>query len=168
MAESMAPAAAAARGMAAGDVWGQLRTRVEERLRQFEAGPATPAAVYGLEQELRAAFDAAGRALLEEAFHRREPAARGQAAPKVRYRKQTYRLNKRTPAAVATSFGPGTLWSWLYLAAEDGEPGLHPLHVCLGIGAGVATPLLAERVARAAVEHTQAAVRAWLLREHGL
>ena len=94
--------------------------------------------------------------------------ARGQAAPKVRYHRQTYRLNKRTPATVATSFGPVTLWSWLYLGAEDGEPGLHPLHVSLGIGAGAATPLLAERTARAAVEHTQAEVRAWLRREHGL
>src|SRR6266487_1135637 len=145
MAQSMAPPAAAARGMAAGDVWARLRTRVEERLRQFEAGPPTPAAVFALEQEIRAAFGAAGRALLEEAFHRREPAARDQAAPKVRYHRQTYRLNQRTPAAVATSFGPITLWSWLYLCAEDGEPGLHPLHVGLGVGAGRATPLLAER-----------------------
>src|SRR5205085_659623 len=109
------PPAAAARGTAAGDVWAQLRTRVEGRLRQVEADPPTPAAVYGLEQELRAAFDAAGRALLEEAFHRREPAARDQAAPKVRYPKQTYRRNQRTPAQVATSFGPITLWPWLYL-----------------------------------------------------
>jgi len=168
MAQSTVPPAAAARGMVAGDVWAQLRTRVEERLRHFEAGPPTPAAVYALEQEVRAAFDAAGRALLEAAFHRREPAARDQAAPKVRYHKQTYRLNKRTKAEVATSFGPITLWSWLYLCTEDGEPGLHPLHVGLGIGAGAATPLLAERVARASVEHTQAEVRAWLRREHGL
>jgi hypothetical protein len=167
MAQSTTPPAAAARDTAAGDVWGQLRARVEERLRQFEAGPPTPAAAYALEKDLRAAFDAAGRALLEEAFHRREPAARHQAAPKVRYHRQTYRLNKQTPAAVATSFGPITLWSWLYLCTEDGEPGLHPLHVSLGIGGG-ATPLLAERVARAAVEHTHAEVRAWLLREHGL
>src|SRR5690242_4013189 len=110
MTQSMAPPAAAAREAGAGDVWAQLRTRVEERLRQFEEAPPTPAAVYALEQELRTAFDAAGRALLEEAFHRHEPAARDQAAPKVRYHKQTYRLNKRTKAAVATSFGPITLW----------------------------------------------------------
>src|SRR5262249_60498546 len=109
-----------------------------------------------------------GRARLQGACHRRAPGAPDQAAPKVRYRQQTYRRTKRTPAAVATSFGPLTLWSWLYLATEDGEPGLHPLHVCLGIGAGAATPLLAARVARAAVEHTQAEVRAWLQREHGL
>ena len=168
MAQSMAPPAAAARGTTASDVWAQLRTQVEERLRQFEAGPPTPATVYTLEQALRAAFDGAGRALLEETFHRREPAAKDQAAPRVRYHQETYRINKRTPAQVATSFGPITLWSWLYLCTEDGEPGLHPLHVSLGIGAGGATPLLAERVARAAVEHTQAEVRAWLLREHGL
>lgn len=168
MTPSSAAAAAAARGPVADDVWAQLRTHVEDRLGQFAASPPTPAAVYALEKELRAAFDAAGRALLEEAFHRREPAARGQVVPKVRYHKQTYRRNKRTPATVATSFGPITLWSWLYLAAEDGEPGLHPLHVSLGIGAGRATPLLAERLARVAVEHTQAEARAWLRREHGL
>jgi hypothetical protein len=164
----MAPPATAARETAAGDVWGQLRTRVVEALRQFETGPPTPGAVYGLEKELRAAFDAAGRALLAEAFHSRETAARDQATPKIRYHRATYRLNKRTKAEVATSFGPVLLWSWLYLAEEDGEPGLHPLHVGLGIGAGRATPLLAERLARAAVEHTQAEVRAWLRREHGL
>src|SRR5271166_348597 len=168
MAQSMAPPAAAARGIASSDVWAQLRTQVEERLRQFEAGPPTPAAVYTLEQALRAAFDGAGRALLEETFHRREPAAKDQAAPRVRYHQETYRINKRTPAQVATSFGPITLWSWLYLCTEDGEPGLHPLHVSLGIGAGGATPMLAERVARVSVDHTQAEVRAWLLREHGL
>lgn len=168
MAQSMASPAPAARATATADVWAQLRARVEGQLRQFAAGPLTPAATYALEQELRAALDAAGRALLAEAFQGREPAARDQVAPQVRYHKETYRRNKRTKAAVATSFGPITLHSWLYLCTEDGEPGLHPLHVSLGLGAGAATPLLAERVARAALEHTQAEVRAWLRREHGL
>jgi hypothetical protein len=164
----MAPPAPAARETLAGDLFAQLRTRVEELRRQFEASPPTPAAAYTLEKELQTALDATGRRLLEELFNAREPAARDQAAPKVRYHKQTYRLNKRTPAAVATSFGPITLRSWLYLCSEDGEPGLHPLHVSLGIGAGAATPLLTERVARLSVEHTQAEVRQWLRREHGL
>src|SRR6266446_1229224 len=168
MAQFMAPPAAAAREVVADDVFVQLRRRVEELQRRFEADPPTPAAAYTLEKELKAAFDEAGRSLLEETFNRREPAARDQAVPKVRYHKQTYRINKRTQAEVATSFGPITLWSWLYLCCEDGEPGLHPLHVSLGIGAGAATPLLAERVARQSVDHTQAEVRAWLLREHGL
>jgi hypothetical protein len=54
------------------------------------------------------------------------------------------------------------------LNEEAGEPGLHPLWLRLGIGAGTATPGLLERVARLAVDHTQAEVRAWLLREHRL
>src|SRR4051812_41480996 len=67
-----------------------ITARVEEGLRQFEAGPPTPAALYALEKERRAAFDVAGRALLTEAFRRREPAARDRAAPKVRFRRETY------------------------------------------------------------------------------
>lgn len=168
MAQSMAEPVVSARAMGSGDLFAQLRTRVEELQRQFEASALTPAAAYTLEKELQTAFDEMGRSLLEEMFNRREPAAKDQAAPRIRYHKQTYRLNKRTPAKVATSFGPITLWSWLYLCNEDGEPGLHPLHVSLGIGAGTATPALVERVARMSVDHTQSEVRAWLLREHGL
>jgi len=168
MTQSIATPTAAARDLGFGDLFTQLRHRVEELQRRFEANPPTPAAAYTLEQELQAAFDEAGRSLLEETFNRCEPAARDQAAPRVRYHKQTYRRNKRTKAQVATSFGPITLWSWLYLCSEDGEPGLHPLHVSLGIGAGAATAALVERVARVAVEQTQAEVRAWLRREHGL
>jgi hypothetical protein len=168
MVQSMATPASAARGMVRDDVFTQLRTQIDERLRQFEKGPLTPAAAYTLEKKVKAALDEAGRALLEQAFNGREPVARDQAAPKVRYHKQRYRINKRTKAEVATSFGPITLWSWLYLCTDDGEPGLHPLHVSLGIGAGMATPALLERVARVSVDHTQAEVRAWLQREHGL
>jgi hypothetical protein len=168
MNQSTASPAAAASDTVAADLITQLRHRVAELRQQFEGNPVTPAAAYTLEKELKAAFDATGCSLLEELFNGREPTARDQAAPRVRYHKQWYRLNKRTPAPLATSFGPITLWSWLYLCCEDGEPGLHPLHVALGIGAGATTPLLAERVARVAVDHTQAEVRAWLRREHGL
>jgi hypothetical protein len=45
---------------------------------------------------------------------------------------------------------------------------LHPLHVRLGIAAGGATAVLAERVARRAVDHSQREVRQWLQSEHGL
>lgn len=168
MAQSTATPAPAASTAAPDDVWTRLRLQVEERLRQFQEGAVTPAATYALEQELKAAFDAAARALLEQTLNGLEPAAPAEADPKVRYQRQTYRRNKRTKAEVATTFGPITLWSWLYLAAEDGEPGLHPLHVRLGIGAGGATPLLAERVARRAVDDSQREVRQWLADEHGL
>ena len=145
----------------------RLAGRVDECLRRFRAGGVTPAATYALEQELRAAFAEAGRAVLEQALNGLEAADPAAVAPKVRYHRQAYRRNKRTRAEVATTFGPVVLWSWLYLPADDGEPCLHPLHVRLGVGPGGATPLLAERAARRAADHSQAEVRQWLAAEHG-
>ena len=168
MAKSTPPPAPAASAQPPADVLERLRAQVQEQLRQFRAAPPTPQATYALEKELQAALQAAGRELLEQEFNRLEPAVPGQAAAKVRYQGQVYRINKKTKAQVATCFGPLTLWSFLYLAAEDGEPGLHPLHVQLGIGAGGATAALAERVARRAVDDSQREVRQWLAAEHGL
>jgi hypothetical protein len=169
MAQSMAtPAPTASQPLPPRDPFDRLRARTEAGLQHFRQGPVTPRAAYLLEQELKAAFDEAARALLEQAFNRLEPDDRAQADPKVRYRGQTYRVNKRTPAEIATSFGAITLRSFLYLASDDGEPGLHPLHVRLGIVAGGATAVLAERAARWAVDHSQQEVRQWLAAEHGL
>lgn len=161
------PATAAREPVPGSDVFARLRQQTQQRLHQFQQGPVTPLAAYTLEQELKAVFAEAARALLEQTFNGLEPTDQPEAAPKVRYQGQTYRRNKRTKAQVATSFGTITLWSWLYLCEEDGEPGLHPLHLRLGLAAGV-TPLLAERVARQAVDFSQQEVRQWLLAEHGL
>jgi hypothetical protein len=146
----------------------KLVQRAEELMQQFDSEPVTPQSTYEFEKTLKAAFDEAGRAILQKAFNRLEPADKKQAAPKVRYRRETYRINKKTPTTVASSFGPIVIWSFLYLNEEPGEPGLHPLLVQLGIGRGAATTLLAERVARWAVDHSQADVRRLLLSEHGL
>lgn len=152
------------------DVFEELRQHVQERLRQFHFGPITPLAVYEFEKQLQADLQKAGREILEEELNRIEPADKQEAthaAPRVRYHKETYRINKRTKATIATSFGPITLWSFLYLNEEPGEAGLHPLHVQLGIVAG-ATPVMAERAARWAVDHSQREVRQLLLGEHGI
>jgi hypothetical protein len=162
------PGPAASQPDTTADILDRLRAQAEERLSQFRAGPLTPLAAYTLEKELQAVLAAAGRDLLQREFNRLEPDTKEGAAAKVRYRGQTYRINKKTRAEVATGFGPVVLWSFLYLAADDGEPGLHPLHVRLGIGAGGATAALAERVARRAVEDSQREVRRWLAAEHGL
>jgi hypothetical protein len=150
------------------DPFERLRQHAHERLQLFRQGPVTPQTAYDFEKDLKEVFDEAARTLLEQEFNRLEPDDKQQAAPKVRYHRQTYRINKKTKAEVATCFGPITLWSFLYLAAEDGEPGLHPLHVRLGIQAGGATAALAERVARWAVDHSQQEVRQLLRSEHGL
>jgi hypothetical protein len=150
------------------NVMAHLREQLEECCQQFRQAGPTPLTAHTLEQQLKAVFAEAARALLEQEFNRLEADDKSQAAPKVRYRRQTYRLNKKTKAQIATSFGSITLWSFLYLNCEDGEPGLHPLHVSLGIVAGTATAALAERVARWAVDCSQGEVRHWLQAEHGL
>jgi hypothetical protein len=168
MAKFTPKAAATAREVIPGpDVFERLRQRVREYQQKFQARSATPLSCFDFEKELKMALDEAGRELMEEALGRLESADKKQAAHKVRYHKETYRINKRTKATIATSFGPVTLWSFLYLNEEAGEPGLHPLHVQLGIVAG-ASPVLAERVGRWAVDHTQSEVRRLLANEHGL
>jgi hypothetical protein len=168
MAKFTQRATATAREEATGpDLFDRLRRRVQELGQKFHAQPLTPLNCFELEKELKSALDEAGRELLEETLGGMESADKKQAAPRVRYHKETYRINKRTKATIATSFGPITLWSFLYLNEEAGEPGLHPLHVQLGIVAG-ATPVLAERVGRWAVDHTQSEVRRLLAGEHGL
>src|SRR5438046_3088393 len=124
MAQSTGTPAPVASAAAPSDVFAQLRQQAEERLRQFQQGPPTPQAAYTLEKELKAVFDDAARVLLQQEFNRLEPADTHQAAPKIRYHGQTYRRNKKTKAEIATSFGPITLWSCLYLNADEGEPGL--------------------------------------------
>jgi hypothetical protein len=162
-----APAAAAREQPHGGDAFDRLRQRAQQCLQQFRDRPTTPLAARDLEQDLKTLLEATGRDLVQEELNRLEPVAKAEAAPRVRYRGQTYRINKKTPAQIATSFGPITLWSFLYLNADDGEPGLHPLHVQLGIAAGT-TVVLAERVARWAVDSSQREVRQWLAAEHGL
>src|SRR5712692_5069158 len=146
----------------------EFAPRIEECRQRFRQEPMTPQSMLAFENELRKAADEVLREVLEQELNRLEPDDKQQMPVKVRYHKETYRINKKTPTQVATRFGTITLRSFLYLNQEDGEPGLHPLHVRLGIGAGAATPALLERVARMSVDHTQAEVRAWLLREHGL
>jgi hypothetical protein len=151
-----------------GEPLDEFKERVEQTVQRFRGEPVTPQRFLELENALHAAADETCRQLLEQEVNRLEPDDKSALPTKVRYHKETYRINKKTPAQIATRFGPITLRSFYYLNEEDGEPGLHPLHVRLGIGAGAATPALLERVARMSVDHTQSEVRAWLLREHGL
>src|SRR5271165_5895646 len=145
-----------------------FRKCVNEIVQRFRSAPATPQRFLELENTLQSAAAETCRQVLEREANRLEPDDRRTLPGKVRFRKETYRINKKTPASIATRFGTITLRSFYYLNDEDGEPGLHPLWVRLGIGAGSATPALLERLARASVDHTQSAVRAWLRREHGL
>src|SRR6266705_888457 len=138
-----------------------FQKRAGEIVRRFHTEPATPQRFLELENALRGAAEETCRQILEREANRCEPDDKKAAPSKVRHHKETYRINKKTPARIATSFGTITVWSFYYLNEADGEPGLHPLHLRLGIGAGAGTPALLERVARMSVDHTQSEVRAW-------
>jgi hypothetical protein len=142
--------------------------RVLELVQRFRSEPVTPQRFLELENGLHAAAAESCRQVVEREVNGLEPDDRSAVPGKVRFRKERYRINKKTPARVATRFGTIILRSFYYLNDEDGEPGLHPLWLQLGIGAGSATPALLERLARASVDHTHNEVRTWLRREHGL
>jgi hypothetical protein len=142
--------------------------RIDAARERFRQGPVTPATTLALENELKAIADEICASVLEQELNGLEPDRKEKMPRQVRYHKQTYRINKKTPVQVSTRFGKITLRSFYYLNREEGESGLHPLYLRLGIGPGMATPALAERVARMAVDHTQTEVRAWLLQEHGV
>jgi hypothetical protein len=146
----------------------EFQRHVDEAVQRFRSEPVTPERFMELEKALQAARDESCRRILEREANRVEPDDKRALPNKVRHQRETYRINKKTPASIATRFGTITLRSFYYLSETEGEPGLHPLRLCLGIGAGSATPALLERVARMAVDHTQGEVRAWLQREHGL
>lgn len=150
------------------DPAGDLLKRVDEAVQRLRSEPVTPKRFLDFENALGAASAEFCRCVEEREASRLEADDKRALPNKVQYRRATYRINKRTPARIATRFGTITVRSFYYLNETEGEPGLHPLHLRLGIGAGSATPALLERVARMAVDHTQGEVRAWLLREHGL
>jgi hypothetical protein len=145
-----------------------FQKRLDEVVERFRSEPLTPQRFLDLENALHAAAAEVCRQVVEREANRWEADDKQAVPSKVRYHKETYRLNKKTPARIATRFGAITVRSFYYLNENDGEPGLHPLQVRLGIGGGAATPALLERVARLSVDHTQVEVRAWLRREHGL
>ena len=157
-----------ANATAAADTLDAFRKQVQEIVERFRAEAVTPLRLLKLENELHATAMEACRCVVEQEANRLEGDDKRALPGKVRYHKETYRINKKTQATIACRFGTITLHSFYYLNAEDGEPGLHPLWLRLGIGAGAATPALLEHVALLSVDHTQTEVRAWLLREHGL
>jgi hypothetical protein len=153
---------------AVGEPLDDFGKRVNDVVQRFRSEAVTPQRFLELENALQAAAAETCRQVLQREANRLESDDRRVLPGKVRFRKETYRINKKTPARIATRFGTIVLRSFYYLNDEDGEPGVHPLWVRLGIGAGSATPALLERLARTSVDHTQSEVRTWLRREHGL
>ena len=92
-----------------------FQERVADAIERFRSEPVTPQRFLDLEKTLKAVADDACRAILECEANQAEPDDRQAAPAKVRYHKETYRINKKTPARIATQFGTITVRSfWLF------------------------------------------------------
>ena len=83
-----------------------FRQRVDEIVEEFRAEPVTPQRFLELENALHAAAMDTCRHVLEREANRLEGDDKGALPGKVRYRKETYRINKKTPARIATRSAP--------------------------------------------------------------
>ena len=88
--------------------------------------------------------------------------------PVLLYAGDAYRRKRLSPTRnLNCLFGKIRLWRWLYDPMDElGLSALFPLESQLGIVAGVATPALADRVARLAADLTQRQLASVLIEEH--
>jgi hypothetical protein len=142
-------------------------SRVAQLIVAFHAAEPTPSACHLFETRLQAMLRELGRIIVEWTYNRLEPDDRLLMPGHLRLDGDWYRRRDKSPnRSVATLFGTITLWRYLYRPVHGVERSIFPLEIRLGLAAGRATPALAERVARAAVDATQGTVLADLRRDH--
>lgn len=135
---------------------------------QFVEAEPTPQTTMVFERELSALLREVGRRMMAWTLHRLEPEDDTEAPSRLEVEGRLYRRRRKHPHAVATLFGPVTLWRRLYEPLGRRGRSIHPLELRLGIEAGVATPALAERVGRWGTDHTQQDVLEMLQSAHGV
>lgn len=150
-----------------------LSAQLADLTARFLCQPTTPASTLDFETELRRILDECGRQILESVLNNIEPQSPEDAPKHTQLDRQEYvRKNEksRNRGGIATLFGTIDLQRCLYEplqeARDDGQRSFAPLELCLGIVADKATPALAERVARLAVQQTQQELLDVLQREH--
>lgn len=153
------------------EVVGLLRPQLEQlqqALDQFRREPVRPAGFFDLETKVQGVLRAAGQRLLEQAVSQLEPDIVQEARPRITFAGDTYRRRPKQPQTISSSFGPVAYSRYRYESCEAGPGSLFPLDLQLGLEAHRATPALAERVGRLAVDHEQRQVLAILARDHGV
>ncbi len=135
----------------------------------FRRADPAPQASHRFETRLQELLRELGRIIVEWTFNHLEPHDRTDLPAQIESHGTWYRRRRKTPdRSVATLFGTITLWRMLYQDVHGVEPSIFPLEIRLGLEAGRATPALAERAARAAVDLPQEAVLAALCADHGV
>lgn len=132
-------------------VWAGFRL-----IARFRRGPIEPAHARQFEADLDAVLREIGRIIVEWTFNNLEPDDRPLMPPQVRWEGEYYRRRFKSPVRnLACRFGPIRLLRFCYQPLESTGRCLFPLERQLGIVAGLATPALAEYVARLSADLTQ-------------
>lgn len=130
--------------------------RIARLVADFRAGARDPQRMVGFEEQLQRLLHEIGRRIVEWTLNRLEPRSRDELPPALYWQGDAYRPKRLSPTNLNCLFGPIRVRRWLYEAFDDlGLPALFPLERSLGIVAAVATPGLADVVARLSVEFTQ-------------
>ncbi len=142
--------------------------KIAQLIAGFRRGTHCPAAMAQFERDLKELLDRMGRVIAEWTLNRLEPESRAEMPRVLYWQNEAYRPKRLSPTRnLNCLFGPIRIQRGLY-ESLDGlrRPALFPLEHALGIVTGVATPALAEVVARLAADFTQRQVLATLLEHH--
>ena len=122
----------------------------------FRRGEISPSTMFRFENELQDLLRELGRRIMEWTLNRLEPEERLEMPSQFLWEGDYYRRREKSPLRnLNCLFGPIKLLRFCYQPLETCGKCLFPLEIQLGIVAGVATPALADWVAREAADLTQ-------------
>jgi len=131
--------------------------RIARLVAVFRSAAPSPERMAQLEGELKRLLDRMGCLIIQWALNHIEPHSRADILPVLYSEHDAYRPKRLSPTRnLNCLFGPIRVSRWLYESLDGLQlPALFPLERSLGIVAGVATPALADLVARLSVDFTQ-------------
>jgi len=131
--------------------------RMARAIQRFVESPPSAASLFQFETALASLLWEMGRRIVEHTLNRVEPAEASGMPSGLYWEGDWYRRKRRSPTRnLNCLFGRIRLWRWLYESPDELRlSALFPLERMLGIVAGLATPALADAVARLTVELTQ-------------
>lgn len=125
-------------------------------VRRHLRGEIVPESMQRFECRLDELLRESGRIIVEWVVNRIEPDDQWLMPPQLVWQREYYRRGRRSPVrSLSCLFGPIRLVRYWYRPLECAGRCLFPLQVQLGIVNGVATPALADRVARLSADLTQ-------------
>ena len=125
-------------------------------MHRFRRGEISPITMLQFECELQDLLRELGRRIVQWTINDLEPGEQSDMPGQFRWDGEYYRRHPKSPMrSLNCLFGPIKLFRYCYQPLETCGRCLFPLQIQLGIVAGVATPALADRVARGAADLTQ-------------